>query len=89
MLRLSARVLCCCVCAAGAWSQEDTAGPAAFWQREIALHPGDLPEAPDALFESAAPLKFLRFRPPRREPPGLPHIRLDRAMEFLIGDRMR
>ena len=58
-------------------------------KREIAFHPGDLPEAPDALFDDAAPLKFLRFRPPRREPPGLPHIRLDRAMEFLIGDRMR
>ncbi|MEP4033980.1 YcjX family protein [Roseibium polysiphoniae] len=40
-------------------------------------------------------LQFLRFRPPRldRTAEGmklsLPHIRLDRAIEFLIGDRLR
>ncbi|MEZ5840689.1 MAG: YcjX family protein [Hyphomicrobiales bacterium] len=40
------------------------------------------------------PLRFVRFRPPRLEksPRGrelsLPHIRLDRAIEFLIGDRL-
>ena len=37
--------------------------------------------------------RFLRFRPPPLErggdgPPALPHIRLDRALQFLIGDRM-
>jgi uncharacterized protein len=32
-------------------------------------------------------LKFLRFRPPPA-PNGLfPNVRLDRAIEFLIGDR--
>ena len=38
---------------------------------------------------------FLRFRPPRvsleapsGEEPALPHIRLDRAIEFLLGDRL-
>ncbi|MDR3375363.1 MAG: YcjX family protein [Ancalomicrobiaceae bacterium] len=47
----------------------------------------------------ANPLNFVRFRPPKLEPavgpwarPGdglvLPHIRLDRALEFLIGDRL-
>jgi predicted YcjX-like family ATPase len=38
--------------------------------------------------------RFLRFRPPPVEPdgseePSLPHIRLDRALQFLIGDRMQ
>ncbi len=39
-------------------------------------------------------LRFVRFRPPMAAPasdgrPGpLPHIRLDRALEFLIGDRL-
>ncbi|MCS0504440.1 YcjX family protein [Ancylobacter mangrovi] len=39
--------------------------------------------------------RFLRFRPPVVERNGegqalpLPHIRLDRALEFLIGDRLR
>ena len=37
--------------------------------------------------------RFLRFRPPAPEPtesgrPALPHIRLDRALQFLIGDRL-
>jgi predicted YcjX-like family ATPase len=47
---------------------------------------------------SAAPersdFRFLRFRPPRLEREGdnapiLPHIRLDRALQFLIGDRLQ
>jgi uncharacterized protein len=38
--------------------------------------------------------RFLRFRPPRldhdgQDEPALPHIRLDRALEFLIGDRLQ
>jgi predicted YcjX-like family ATPase len=38
--------------------------------------------------------RFLRFRPPRlesvdAEAPALPHIRLDRALQFLIGDRLQ
>jgi predicted YcjX-like family ATPase len=38
--------------------------------------------------------RFLRFRPPqlesaRAEPPALPHIRLDRALQFLIGDKLQ
>jgi hypothetical protein len=43
--------------------------------------------------------RFLRFRPPRlareglahegAEGPFLPHIRLDRALQFLIGDRLQ
>ena len=38
--------------------------------------------------------RFLRFRPPQLEhngdgEPVLPHIRLDRALQFLIGDRLQ
>ena len=38
--------------------------------------------------------RFLRFRPPHLEregtdEPALPHIRLDRALQFLIGDRLQ
>jgi uncharacterized protein len=37
--------------------------------------------------------RFLRFRPPPLEPMegggvALPHIRLDRALQFLLGDRL-
>jgi hypothetical protein len=38
--------------------------------------------------------RFLRFRPPlltrvAGEEPALPHIRLDRALQFLIGDKLQ
>jgi predicted YcjX-like family ATPase len=41
-----------------------------------------------------ADYRFLRFRPPLlvrdgAEEPALPHIRLDRALQFLIGDRLQ
>ena len=41
-----------------------------------------------------ADFRFLRFRPPALEEtaegvPALPHIRLDRALQFLIGDRLK
>jgi uncharacterized protein len=41
-----------------------------------------------------ADFRFLRFRPPQLESqdaagPALPHIRLDRALQFLIGDRLQ
>ncbi len=63
---------------------------------EIALFPGDLPETPDSVFEAGAEvdLKFLRFLPPQKlernaeGAPVLPHIRFDRALDFLIGDRL-
>jgi predicted YcjX-like family ATPase len=64
---------------------------------EIALFPGDLPSAVNgriAIPEQGAGVRFLRFRPPVAVPggfgsePALPHIRLDRAIEFLIGDRL-
>jgi len=67
---------------------------------EAAVFPGDLPKAPDSLFDAGAaagqtrPIRFVRFRPPRLERSAdgvtlsLPHIRLDRALQFLIGDRL-
>ncbi len=68
---------------------------------EIASFPGDLPEDPAALFHgftgssdttSDTDYRFVRFRPPPVEPgpeaPALPHIRLDRALQFLLGDRL-
>jgi len=63
---------------------------------EIALFPGDLPARPDSLFEDGSPveLNFLRFAPPQKlerngaGDPVVPHIRLDRALDYLIGDWM-
>ena len=64
---------------------------------EIALFPGDLPELPEQALrrDGSEPLvNFLRFRPPRQLAysetgmPILPHIRLDRAIDFLIGDKL-
>ncbi|HEY0032175.1 MAG TPA: YcjX family protein, partial [Devosia sp.] len=55
------------------------------------------PERPDSLFEDGTPvsLNFLRFAPPARldrNPAGdviLPHVRLDRAMDYLLGDWLK
>jgi uncharacterized protein len=74
-------------------------------ETEVATFPGDLPSDPEELFQGAfrglsstpsdqADYRFLRFRPPRleregNEEPALPHIRLDRALQFLIGDRLQ
>ncbi len=64
---------------------------------EAAVFPGDLPTDPAALDGVARSddIHFLRFRPPRLMLNGaspdqvsLPHIRLDRAMDFLLGDKL-
>jgi predicted YcjX-like family ATPase len=66
-------------------------------ETEAAIFPGELPESAEAVFRGAVPpgsFRFPRFRPPRvtlgptGRPSKLPHIRLDRALEFLIGDRL-
>ena len=69
---------------------------------EAAIFPGDLPSDPKQVLRGAgyhpspdeADVRFVRFRPPlpaldddgRALP--LPHIRLDRALQFLLGDRL-
>jgi len=68
--------------------------------RQAAFHPGDLPEDPARLLAPAREgadawlqddYALMRFAPPvldSRPGDGLPHIRLDRAAEFLFGDRL-
>ncbi|MHB8883723.1 MAG: YcjX family GTP-binding protein [Methylovirgula sp.] len=70
---------------------------------EAAIFPGELPKDPDAIFSGDVDIaatqegdyRFLRFRPPipQRDAAGsllpLPHIRLDRALQFLLGDRLK
>jgi predicted YcjX-like family ATPase len=67
---------------------------------EAALFPGDLPADPALILAPArqgapswadAAYRITQFAPPRLKlahGDGLPHIRLDRAAEFLIGDRL-
>lgn len=67
--------------------------------KTVALHPGDLPEDPRALLRGDADavdwpegtFGVMRFAPAPltlRDGNGPPHIRLDRAAEFLIGDKL-
>ncbi|WP_434618661.1 YcjX family protein [Tabrizicola sp. M-4] len=69
--------------------------------RTVALFPGRLPEDPARLLQPArqgaerwleAEFGLMSFVPParmaRKPGDGTPHIRLDRALEFLIGDRL-
>ena len=70
-------------------------------ETEVAIFPGQLPSDPNEVFSGdfarAEPrdYRFVRFRPPvaSRDAAGtplpLPHIRLDRALQFLLGDRLR
>jgi uncharacterized protein len=81
---------------------ETIAGETFDGTTETAIFPGDLPKNVDALFEpgevravSQEPMiRFVRFRPPKLERTAegvtlsLPHIRLDRALQFLIGDHL-
>jgi len=68
---------------------------------EIALFPGDLPNNPEKIFGKDNLSKFedktgfMRFRPPLpiADPENIkedtfPHIRLDKVLNFLIGDRL-
>jgi hypothetical protein len=66
--------------------------------RTTAVFPGDLPAHPEAIFTQDAAsmphVNALRFRPPEipvvnGERVALPHIRLDRALQFLLGDRLQ
>jgi uncharacterized protein len=57
--------------------------------KEAAVFPGDLPTDPAAALDGRmeGKLKFVRFRPPILKDETFPHIRLDKAVEFLLGDR--
>lgn len=71
-------------------------------KKTTAIFPGDLPEKPGLLFshapstdaDHAPPINVVRFRPPEADGGkaalelSLPHIRLDRALQFLIGDEL-
>ncbi len=75
---------------------EEIGGERFDGKTEAAIFPGDLPEKPAEAFDGSltGALQFVRFRPPATEPAralarhgSFPHIRLDRALEFLIGDQ--
>ena len=69
-------------------------------QKSAVVFPGDLPDDLDAALKLGGPtlddgIRALRFRPVRVPPDGptgiassWPHIRLDRALDFLLGDRL-
>ncbi|MDM9628264.1 YcjX family protein [Rhizobium sp. S152] len=81
---------------------ETIAGERFDGSKKTAIFPGDLPADPERLFErieagddvSLPDVNVVRFRPPQLEETGggiklsVPHIRLDRAMQFLFGDRL-
>ncbi len=68
--------------------------------KSAAMYAGDLPDDPAHLLSPAkrgasawldGDFAVMHFAPPvlsRKEGAGLPHIRLDKAAEFLIGDRL-
>ena len=69
--------------------------------KPVAVFPGDLPADPATALTGAmantgdGAIRAIRFRPPRialdgptGRPSPWPHIRLDRALDFLIGDRL-
>jgi len=68
---------------------------------EAAIYPGELPSDPEAAFHEKPEVRpgeidyrFVRFLPPAgvraRDGtlPPPPHIRLDRALQFLFGDQL-
>lgn len=69
-------------------------------ETQTAIFPGDLPHNPAVLFDrnlvekDRPELRFIRFRPPELETSAdgvtlsLPHIRLDRALNFLFADKL-
>lgn len=85
-------------CIVGVPHAGETLGDERFdGNREAALFPGDLPDDPDAALDGAleGKVRFLRFRPPLLRDTGVsaselsfPHIRLDRAINFLFGDKL-
>lgn len=60
--------------------------------QEILLFPGEIPESlPRAEDWDANRFNFMEFEPPRLIDPEaatLPHIRMDQALQFLLGDKL-
>jgi hypothetical protein len=78
-------------CIAGTPEKGEAIGAQVFdGETEAAIFPGDLPDDPRQALDGSLEghLKFVRFRPPLLKRETFPHIRLDRAIEFLIGDRL-
>jgi predicted YcjX-like family ATPase len=78
-------------CIVGIPEKGETIGHETFdGESEAAAFPGDLPDDPAAALGGGleGTLKFIRFRPPELSGANFPHIRLDRTLEFLIGDRL-
>ena len=71
-------------------------------KEEVGVFPGDLPADPETALapggykgraeSGEGDVGILKFRPPKLEgdadTPRLPHIRMDRVIEFLLGDRL-
>ena len=77
-------------CIAGIPQKGETIGGETFnGETEAAIFPGDLPAKPEEALRGGleGALHFVRFRPPLTAGRSFPHIRLDRALEFLLGDR--
>jgi predicted YcjX-like family ATPase len=68
-------------------------------ETKTAIFPGDLPDNPSSFFgydsaKNFPELSFVRFRPPplgshtNQVTVNLPHIRLDKALQFLLSDQL-
>ena len=76
-------------CIAGTPEKNEKIGDDVFdGNAEAAIFPGDLPIDPNAALNglTQGKLHFVKFRPPLLSGETFAHIRLDRALEFLIGD---
>lgn len=76
-------------CIAGIPEAGEKLGASFDGETEAAVFPGDLPADPALALQGGleGQLRFVRFRPPLLRDTTFPHVRLDRAIEFLIGDR--
>ncbi|MFD1744083.1 YcjX family protein [Rhizobium helianthi] len=82
---------------------EEIGGEIFDGRRDTAIFPGDLPAETEQIFRQTEAglaqqrlphLNIVRFRPPKLDETAsgatlsIPHIRLDRALQFLLGDRL-
>ncbi|GGX91548.1 hypothetical protein GCM10007160_18680 [Litchfieldella qijiaojingensis] len=57
---------------------------------EVLVFPGEVPaRLPDTAFWARQGFDFRDFRPAPRDNGGLPHIRLDAALDWLLGDKLQ